>query len=146
MRHRWTNTDGHPYNQVKLIALYVTISAMKSCYLRTDYCLSWMYVCNGLYPLLHTRRWDSSLSLQKDTQLSFSERPVTLSTFWFITYSIMKLISHSPTFVERISGSIEIFVFNYNCPTMAKISQKRRIQAICTTEKICQCFSIRDIN
>lgn len=128
MRHQWAN--GHPYNQVKLVALYVTISAMKSCYLRTDNCLSWKHVCNGLY-LLATQGDEIPFCLR-----NLSGLPMTLITLWLNPYSIMKVISFSPTFVERISGFIDNFVFNYNCPTMAKIGPKQRIHDICTTEKI----------
>lgn len=39
---------------VKLVALYVNTGAMKSCSLRTDYCLSWKHICSGLYLLVET--------------------------------------------------------------------------------------------
>ena len=44
--------------------------------------------------------------------------PVTCTTFWFNAYSIMKLFSFSPAFMERFSELGEDFVFSHLTWTM----------------------------
>ena len=65
----------------------VTNGAVKTCYLRTGYCLHWEQVSNALFLLGYIREWDFFLPF-----LSLSGLLVTSITFWLNAYSIIKCL------------------------------------------------------
>lgn len=91
------NAEHNPFYQVNLGQICVTNGAVGSSYMKTGYCLSWKYVCNGFALLNYIKWWDFFLSLQ-----SLSGLPVMCITFWFNAFSI-KLFSLSTTFIEKFS-------------------------------------------
>lgn len=58
----------------------------------------------------------------------------------------MEVCSFSPTFVQRISGLEEDFVFNYNSPTIGKLIRKESSGYFHQRENVCQLFIISGIN
>lgn len=71
-----------------------------------------MYVMGCICVLGYIRGCDSFLPLH-----SVSGMPVICGTLCLNAYSIIKVFSCSPTFVKRILGLGEDFVFNYISPT-----------------------------
>lgn len=91
------NTEHNPFYQVNLGWICVTNGAVRSFYMKTGYCSSWEYVCNGFALISYIKRWDIFLSLQ-----SLSGILAMHITSWFNGFS-MKQFSLSTTFTEKFS-------------------------------------------
>ena len=97
VRSQLANTEHNPFYQVNLGRICVTNGPVKSSYMKTGYCLSWEYVCNGFALLSYIKWWDFFLSLQ-----SLSGLPVMCITLWFNAFSITQF-SLATTFMEKFS-------------------------------------------
>ena len=52
----------------------------------------------------------------------------------------MEVFSFSPTFVQRISGLEEDFIFNYNSPTIGKLIRNKKFRIFSPERKCMSTF------